>query len=634
MSIFLIVLRISLLPFLLVLLNSHMTSCTMPLNRLICSKHRYPPESPSWFDLDQLLSTLPASASRTGFYNSSKGGIFGVAICLADASPSYCLNCLNLAVQNLTTKCNHSASTVSWFDRCMLHYTHAYVFSLPTTYGICRTWGDREDYLPNLDSFTTAIYKLMKNLSFSAAYNSESEKMFAVGEMSYPLATIGNTTIYGLAQCIRDLSANNCSACLANYTATLLSNACSQGGTYTGGVIYGETCFLWYDNKSFNYAALSPPPMPNSANSSPSPTAQGALSPPPMPNSANPSPSPIAQGGKIKNSTIIIVWSATSSAAIVIIVISIWLWTKFMKGKGSHYSETPMLFSYEQLQAATDNFSYLNFLGKGGFGEVFKGTINRKLVAVKRFSNIGNELKLEKENMLNLVKELNLLVNIRHQNIVKLVGCCFGGKDETRCTVYEYMAKGSLLDYWKNSNKRKSLNWTMRFNIIRGSAQGLSYLHNNSVKKTVHIDIKLSNILLDEDLTAKIADFDLTFDIDETHQTMERTCGTVGYIPPEGNKGTYPKRVSDKFDVYSFGVVMLEIVTGERIHNFENSKTVYLLNHIWEHWSSKMAESLIDKDVEMPTKNEVEEMLRCIHIGLLCTQENAQDRPNMLQVVL
>ncbi|KAJ1692386.1 hypothetical protein LUZ63_009084 [Rhynchospora breviuscula] len=403
----------------------------------------------------------------------------------------------------------------------MLHYDNDNFISLPKTYShFCSTWGDREDYLPNSDSFTTAIDKLMKNLSFSAAYNSESEKMFAVGEMSYPLATIGNTTIYGLAQCTRDLSANNCSACLANYTATLLSNHC-QEGTHTGGAIYGESCFFWYDNKNFyNYAALSPPPMPNSANPSPSPTAQG--------------------------------------------------------GKGSHNSETPMLFSYKQLQAATDNFSNLNLLGKGRFGEVFTGKINGKLVAVKRFSNMENELKLEKENMLNLVKELNLLVNIRHQNIVKLVGCCFGGKDETRCTVYEYMAKGSLLDYWRNSNKRKSLNWTMRFNIIRGSAQGLSYLHNNSVKKTVHIDIKLSNILLDEDLTVKIADFDLirTFDIDETHQTTERTCGTV-----------------------------------------------------------KMAESLIDKDLEMPTKNEVEEMLRCIHIGLLCTQENAQDRPNMLRVV-
>ncbi|KAJ3691534.1 hypothetical protein LUZ61_020698 [Rhynchospora tenuis] len=421
--------------------------------------------------------SLPA-LPQTGFYNSSKGRIFGVAICLADASPSDCLNCLNLTVRNLTIepRCNHSTSAVSWFDRCMLHYGDANFISLPKTlYYNCITWGDKEDHPPNSDyGFTTAINNLMKNLSLSAAYNSESEKMFAVGEMSYQLASIGNTTIYGLAQCTRDLSANNCSACLANYTATLLSHNCSRGGTHTGGAIYGESCFFLYDNKTFyNDAALSPPPMPNSANPSPSPTAQG--------------------------------------------------------DKESHYSETPMLFSYKQLQAATDNFSYLNLLGKGGFGEVFKGTINGKVVAVKRFCNMESELKLEKENMLNLVKELNLLVNIRHQNIVKLVGCCFGGKDETRCTVYEYMAKGSLLDYWRNSNKRKSLNWTMRFKIIRGSARGLSYLHNNSVKKTVHVDIELSNILLDEDLTAKIADFDLirTFDIDETQQTTERTCGTV-----------------------------------------------------------------------------------------------------------
>ncbi|CAI9284700.1 unnamed protein product [Lactuca saligna] len=253
-------------------------------------------------------------------------------------------------------------------------------------------------------------------------------------------------------------------------------------------------------------------------------------------------------------------------------------------------------FSLTKISKSTNAFANDKKLGEGGFGQVFKGVLDDgREIAVKRLSRTSGQ---GDENML----------------------------------VYEYMPNRSLDLFIFDKIKSSILDWSDRFRIIHGIARGLLYLHQDSRFKIVHRDLKASNILLDVDMNPKISDFGLArlFREHENEANTNNIVGTLGYLSPEyAVDGTF----SEKSDVYSFGVLVLEIVSGKKNRGFFHEKdNDNLLAHAWRLFEKGMAEELLGVDIRdscVPS-----EVLRSIHIGLLCVQHYAKDRPNMPNVVL
>lgn len=287
-------------------------------------------------------------------------------------------------------------------------------------------------------------------------------------------------------------------------------------------------------------------------------------------------------------------------------------------------SHEVQLYSLESLAMATDNFSPGKKLGEGGFGPVYKGELpDGQEVAIKRLSTSSGQGLLEFKN------EILLIAKLQHTNLVRLLGYCT--QREERILVYEYMHNKSLDFFLFDSNKKELLNWDTRFRIIEGIAQGLLYLHKYSRLKVIHRDLKSSNILLDADMNPKISDFGLAriFGTQESEANTKRIVGTHGYMSPE-----YALRgiVSTKTDVFSFGVLLLEIVSGKKNNScYDSEHPLNLIGLAWELWREERALELVDTTlIESCSRNEV---MRCIHVGLLCVQDYAKDRPSMSNVV-
>uniref|UniRef100_A0A0D3GXC0 non-specific serine/threonine protein kinase n=1 Tax=Oryza barthii TaxID=65489 RepID=A0A0D3GXC0_9ORYZ len=255
----------------------------------------------------------------------------------------------------------------------------------------------------------------------------------------------------------------------------------------------------------------------------------------------------------------------------------------------------PDVFSNAELKLATNNYSSQNILGEGGYGPVYKGMLpDGRVIAVKQLSQSSHQGKNQ------FVTEVATISSVQHRNLVKLHG--------------------------KNSLK---LDWATRFEIILGIARGLTYLHEESSVRIVHRDIKASNVLLDTDLTPKISDFGLArlYDEKKTHVSTG-IAGTFGYLAPEY---AMRRHLTEKVDVYAFGVVALETVAGRSNTNnsIEESK-IYLLEWAWDLYEKEQAQRIVDPRLEDFNKDEV---LRVIHVALLCTQGSPNQRPPMSRVM-
>ncbi|KAG6476065.1 hypothetical protein ZIOFF_065300 [Zingiber officinale] len=279
-------------------------------------------------------------------------------------------------------------------------------------------------------------------------------------------------------------------------------------------------------------------------------------------------------------------------------------------------------FDFAAIVRATDNFSSSNKLGEGGFGPVYKGWLKEQEIAVKRLSKTSEQGADEFKN------EVVSIAELQHRNLVRLLGYCIETRE--RMLIYQFMPNGSLDKFLFDKVKARSLDWKLRYNIILGIARGLLYLHHDSLLRIIHRDLKASNILLDENMNPKISDFGLAkiFNGNETIRRTRRVVGTYGYMSPEYVKnGAY----SVKSDVFSFGVLILEIITGKKNAGFYISvEHLNLLDHIWTLWKEDRVLEALDGSMGAFC---VAEVLKCINIGLLCVQEQPEDRPTMSSIV-
>ncbi|XAR68285.1 Non-specific serine/threonine protein kinase [Bertholletia excelsa] len=285
------------------------------------------------------------------------------------------------------------------------------------------------------------------------------------------------------------------------------------------------------------------------------------------------------------------------------------------------------LYSYKELCIATENFSPANKIGEGGYGSVYKGTLqDGTLAAIKVLSAESSQ------GVREFLTEIIVISVIEHENLVKLYGCCVEGGQ--RILVYGYLENKSLAETLLGNAKWKphsiQFNWKTRSKICIGIAQGLAFLHEEVQPRIVHRDIKASNILLDRDLTPMISDFGLAklFPCDLTYIST-RVAGTLGYLAPEyAIRG----KLTSKADVYSFGVLLLEIVSG-RCHTNKQlpDSEHYLLERAWRLYEKGELESLVDASLD--GDSDVNEACKFLKIGLLCTQDMQKERPSMSKVV-
>ncbi|RYR43726.1 hypothetical protein Ahy_A08g040123 isoform B [Arachis hypogaea] len=340
----------------------------------------------------------------------------------------------------------------------------------------------------------------------------------------------------------------------------------------------------------------------------------------------------------------IIVSSSVISVGILILCLSFTLYRckkykinyRSMRGKPEtdahaiqeHQKEEELdlpLFDLATLISATNNFSINNILGKGGFGTVYQGMLeDGREIAVKRLSeNTRQGLQEFKSEVMHVVK-------LQHRNLVKLLGCCI--EADERMLVYEFMPNKSL-DYFIFDNERSILlDWPQRFLIIIGIARGLLYLHQDSRHRIIHRDLKAGNILLDNEMNAKISDFGLarSFAGNENEASTVTIVGTYGYLSPEYLiDGIF----STKSDVYSFGVLLLEIVSGKRNRGFSNKNHRFnLLGHVWTFFMEGNCIEIVDTSIRNAAN--LSEVMRAIHVGLLCVQQSPEDRPSMSYVLM
>ncbi|XP_030537848.2 receptor-like protein kinase 7 [Rhodamnia argentea] len=283
-----------------------------------------------------------------------------------------------------------------------------------------------------------------------------------------------------------------------------------------------------------------------------------------------------------------------------------------------------------------------NLIGKGASGNVYRVVLtNGRELAVKHIWNTDSGsgggrrksqttspmLRKQSEKSREFDAEVETLSSIRHVNVVKLY--CSITSEDSSLLVYEYMPNGSLWDRLHMCRKTE-LNWETRYEIAVGAARGLEYLHHGCERPVIHRDVKSSNILLDEFLKPRIADFGLA-KIVQANSSKDSThviAGTHGYIAPEYG---YTYKVNEKSDVYSFGVVLMELVTGKRPIEPEYGENKDIVNWV----SSKLKTrqdvlGIVDSRIPEPYK---EEAINVLRIGILCTTNLPNLRPTMRSVV-
>ncbi|XP_076910123.1 cysteine-rich receptor-like protein kinase 10 [Bidens hawaiensis] len=563
-------------------------------------------------NLNTTLSTLPTTNSGLGFFNFSTGQgnntVYSIALCRGDVIPDTCSSCLNDSIVNLRRVCPNQKEAIGIYDFCFLQYSNNVLLSYPqpTDYFIQFNPQNTTD----IDRFNGALRPLMDDLRGRAAAGDQLLK-FATGNRTGP----GFDRIYGLVQCAPYLTEQQCSECLEN----LVSRIGLHDNGKIGGKMVLPTCNFRFEIYPFFN--------------------EGIRATPSTPSSPPPPPRPAPAGNK-DNTTRTVIIAVFVPIIFVIIIASLCI---FMRLRKKNKRPSPLLemiesetidignaeslqYSFSTIKAATEDFSQKNKLGVGGFGAVYMGKLgDGREVAVKRLSKGSGQGDVEFKN------EVLLVAKLQHRNLVRLLGFSIEGSE--RLLIYEYMPNASLDNFLFDPDKRTILDWEKRYNIINGVAKGLLYLHEDSRLRIIHRDLKASNVLLDAEMNAKIADFGMArlFKPEETQGDTSRIVGTYGYMAPEyAMHGHF----SVKSDVFSFGVLVLEMLTGQKNQFFRNGENIDdLLSVAWKSWKNGTGPDIIDPTLKSGSSS-LRNIVRSIHIGLLCVQDNVNDRPTMASVVL
>lgn len=288
--------------------------------------------------------------------------------------------------------------------------------------------------------------------------------------------------------------------------------------------------------------------------------------------------------------------------------------------------DCPRRFRYRDLYKATKGFKESEIIGIGGFGAVFRGVLhtNGTEIAVKKILS-NNSL----QGLREFAAEIESLGRLRHKNLVNLQGWCKHKKD--LLLVYDYVPNGSLDSLLYNNSKNGNifLNWEQRFNIIKGIASGLLYLHEEWEQVVIHRDVKSSNVLIDAEMNARLGDFGLArlYDHGKNSHTTN-VVGTIGYIAPEL---TRTGKASASTDVFAFGILLLEVACGRAPVVCEAARNVILVDWLVE--CMQVGDIYDAVDARLGSNYVNEEMEVVLGLGLLCSHPRAEARPNMRQVM-
>ncbi|GAV64977.1 Stress-antifung domain-containing protein/Pkinase_Tyr domain-containing protein [Cephalotus follicularis] len=627
-----------LLKFSVALVYLCLLSITTESQQHICpNSPTYSRNSTFQSNLNILLSSLISNANlnsyavTNGFYYSNASSsnpsetAYGLFLCRGDVSASTCQDCVTFAASNITQYCPVQKEATIWYYECLLRYSNEPFFSIADTsvsFFLCN---------PNNFSEPERFNDLLgATMNDTATRASNSPLRFSTKE-AYFTASL---TLYSLVQCTPDLSSFDCNRCLRE-AISYLSRYCDGK---QGGRTLGPSCnvrfemYPFYDETAA--AVLDPPPPP--------------LVPPPPPPPGSVATRDKGKSGVSSVTIIAIVAPVVVVVSVLLFVMGYCFITRRSKKKSNVVQEETgvndittvqsLQFDFNTIEAATNRFADDNKLGKGGFGEVYKivrfdywlmkqfqGTLPKgREIAVKRLSRSSGQGAEEFKN------EVLLVARLQHRNLVRLLGFCLEG--EEKILVYEFVPNKSLDYFLSDPEKQGQLNWSTRYKIIGGVARGILYLHEDSRLRIIHRDLKSSNILLDGDMNPKISDFGVAriFGVDQTQANTNQIVGTYGYMSPEYLKHG---QFSMKSDVYSFGVLILEIITGKKNSSFcQTYGAANFLSHAWKHWRDGAPLELLDPIVrDSCSRNEV---IRCIHIGLLCVQEDPADRPTLATIVL
>uniref|UniRef100_A0A0E0LLQ0 Uncharacterized protein n=1 Tax=Oryza punctata TaxID=4537 RepID=A0A0E0LLQ0_ORYPU len=588
-------------------------------------------------NINLIAATLPRNASASPDMFATVEGVgaapdqvSALALCRGDANASTCLGCLTQAFLDLPNACAYDKVATIFYDSCLLTYSNATIAA-----------GDFSEKIPAYGFYSNAnvtteqarfnglVAALVNATADYAARNST--RRYASGEadlnQEFP-------RVYSWAQCTPDLTPAMCRRCLAQ----IIGRGIGSFENRVGGFVRAVRCSFQYSTTPF----LDGPMLVRlQGTSGASPAQAPSPSPAAVVPAVNPTPpgaTPTPEGGRKYSVPGLVLIILLPTIAAINVVVGLCFWRKRRpvteaKRTYANYSTEAedienldsMLIDISTLRSATSDFAESNKLGEGGFGAVYKGVLpDGYEIAVKRLS------KRSTQGVEELKNELDLVAKLKHKNLVSLVGVCL--EQQERLLVYEFVPNRSLDLILFDTEKSEQLDWEKRYKIINGIARGLQYLHEDSQLKVVHRDLKASNILLDANMNPKISDFGLAriFGRDQTHAVTKNVIGTYGYMAPEYlTRGNY----SVKSDVFSFGVMVLEIVTGRKNnHSYNSQQSEDLLTMIWEQWVAGTVLEMVD-----PSMNSFfseRDVMRCIHIGLLCVQGDPAERPVMSSVVL
>ncbi|KAA8546324.1 hypothetical protein F0562_002937 [Nyssa sinensis] len=286
--------------------------------------------------------------------------------------------------------------------------------------------------------------------------------------------------------------------------------------------------------------------------------------------------------------------------------------------------ETAKIFTIEDLKKATKNYDESKVIGRGGFGTVYKGVLpDNTVVAIKK-SKISDQNQIEQ-----FINEVIVLSQINHRNVVKLLGCCL--ETEVPLLVYEFITNGTLSYHIHNEGRATSLSWEMRLKIAAETAGAIAYLHSAASTPIIHRDIKSTNILLDDNYTAKVADFGASklVPVDQAQLTT-LVQGTFGYLDPEY---FHSSQLTEKSDVYSFGVLLAELLTGEMALSFVRPEKD---RNLAMYFDSLMEEGRLFQILDHRPVNEgkFEQLKEVAELARRCLRVKREERPTMKEVAM